>query len=223
MTTINGLEFTAVVMCDEVRREITNKDILIGAYAGYVVVTEFPAQISAAFWMEVRPSKIGEFTIQFRIFLDGKEPVTATILGQVHELDAFGFFLSGMQILVEKESELHLEALDGEEWKLLKRKKLKRAKSFNLSLPPFRRRLLSDFRPPLGRHTLRPRLATHAPQRHGSRVLALLGRGRLVYLARGNPADHDGGTDHVGGALLAFGASGHHVSSSRKARNSAYV
>jgi hypothetical protein len=26
---------------------------------------------------------------------------------------------------------------------------------------------------------------------------------------RRNPADHDGGTDHVGGALLAFRASGH--------------
>jgi len=31
----------------------------------------------------------------------------------------------------------------------------------------------------------------------------------LPNLASGNPADHDGGTDHVGGALLAFMASGH--------------
>jgi hypothetical protein len=30
-----------------------------------------------------------------------------------------------------------------------------------------------------------------------------------VDLARSDPADHDGGTDHIGGALLASGASGH--------------
>jgi hypothetical protein len=29
-------------------------------------------------------------------------------------------------------------------------------------------------------------------------------RGAFVDLACGNPADHDGGTDHIGGALLAF-------------------
>jgi hypothetical protein len=126
MTTINNLEFTAVVMCDEVRRELTNKDIIIGAYAGYVLVTEFPAQISAAFWMEAQPSKLGESRIQFRIFLDGKEPVHATMMVVVHELEAFGIFLSGLQILVEAESEIHLEALDGDEWKLLKRKKIKK-------------------------------------------------------------------------------------------------
>lgn len=141
MTRINGLEFTAVVMCDEVRREITNKDILIGAYAGHVVVTEFPAQISAAFWMEVQPSRIGEFTIEFRIFLDGKDPVSATMVGAVQALEAFGFFLSGLQILVEKESEIHLEALDGKKWKLLKRKWIKRGEVVqplipNVSPPP---------------------------------------------------------------------------------------
>jgi hypothetical protein len=31
----------------------------------------------------------------------------------------------------------------------------------------------------------------------------------LVNLASGNPADHDGGTDHVGGALFALRLSGH--------------
>jgi hypothetical protein len=31
----------------------------------------------------------------------------------------------------------------------------------------------------------------------------------VLDLARGYPADHDGGADHVGGALLTSGASGH--------------
>jgi len=39
-------------------------------------------------------------------------------------------------------------------------------------------------------------------------VLAVI-RGKVVNLAGRNLADHDGGPDHVGGALFAFRSSGH--------------
>src|SRR5260370_7472622 len=54
--------------------------------------------------------------------------------------------------------------------------------------------------PPLGGHTFGSRLSALAPECHRSRVLALLGR---------DPHDVDGVADHVAGAALAFGASGH--------------
>jgi hypothetical protein len=38
----------------------------------------------------------------------------------------------------------------------------------------------------------------------------------MRFIANGYPAYHDGGADHVGGALLAFGASGHFSRSSRQ-------
>src|SRR5439155_26928559 len=52
------------------------------------------------------------------------------------------------------------------------------------------------------------RLSAHAAQRHGGGVLAVV-RGKVVNLAGRDLADHDGGPDHVGGALFAFRSSGH--------------
>src|SRR5690348_5764033 len=71
--------------------------------------------------------------------------------------------------------------------------------------PPLRRRLPGDFRPPLGRHLLRPRPAALPPEGGGVRVFSLgLGRRQLVLdLARGDPHDVDGVADYVGETLLA--------------------
>jgi hypothetical protein len=47
----------------------------------------------------------------------------------------------------------------------------------------------------------RPRLP---PMRPSGGVFAVLGNRRFLNLSGGNPADHDGGADYVGGSLLAF-------------------
>src|SRR6266568_6172683 len=77
-----------------------------------------------------------------------------------------------------------------------------------LPFPTLFGRLLSYFFPLLGRHPRSPRLAAHAPQRHGGGVLAVLG-GDVLDLAGGDLGDHDGVADGVGRALLALRASGH--------------
>ncbi len=46
------------------------------------------------------------------------------------------------------------------------------------------------------------------PMHHGGGVVAVI-RGQVVNLASRDLADHDGGTDYVGEALLAFRTSGH--------------
>src|SRR6266403_3770532 len=46
-------------------------------------------------------------------------------------------------------------------------------------------------------------------ERHGCGVLAVLS-GDVLNLASGDLADHDGGTDHVGGAAFALRTSGHY-------------
>jgi hypothetical protein len=55
---------------------------------------------------------------------------------------------------------------------------------------------------------LRPRLAILTAQRDRKQGLSRR-RGTGQCLPQSNPTDHDGGADHVGGALLAFGTSGH--------------
>jgi hypothetical protein len=70
--------------------------------------------------------------------------------------------------------------------------------------------LFRYFFPSLSGHACRPRLPALTAKFHRRWVFPVIRRWcRFVDLACGNPADHDGGTDHVSGALLAFRASGH--------------
>jgi len=57
------------------------------------------------------------------------------------------------------------------------------------------------------RPAARRRAVAARPVRLGCGVLTLRFRGSrpILNLACGDPADHDGGTDHIGGTLLAFG------------------
>ena len=82
-------------------------------------------------------------------------------------------------------------------------------------LPPSAGRFPRDLRAPLFREALRPSSAALPPERLGGLVLAVVVR-RFLDLTSGDPGDGDGVADHVGGALLSFGAFGHH--SSRKPR-----
>src|SRR5258708_23971148 len=81
----------------------------------------------------------------------------------------------------------------------------------DLFLPAFCGSLFCYVFPTVSGKALSARLAALAAKRNRSRVFPVIRWGAFLDLASGNPADHDGGTDHVGGALLAFRASsGHH-------------
>ena len=72
------LSVNAVVICDDIRKEVTNKDILIGVYGGALVVQSFPAVISVAVWLELTPSSIGSHEIDIRLkssVLSSDDPV----------------------------------------------------------------------------------------------------------------------------------------------------
>jgi hypothetical protein len=40
------------VVCDDIRREMTGKEILIGVYGSNIAVPSFPAPLNLAFWMQ---------------------------------------------------------------------------------------------------------------------------------------------------------------------------
>jgi hypothetical protein len=118
------VKFTAVVLCDDIRREISNKDILIGVYSGDIVVPTFPAFINAAFWLEGVPETLGAHDLQLRVYLKDKPPVEMKVSINVSVLGPFGLTVPTLQILVEDETEIRFEFLDGDTWSTLKRKKV---------------------------------------------------------------------------------------------------
>jgi hypothetical protein len=61
----------AVVICDDVRKEVTSKDILIGAYGGGILVSSLPATIPIAVWIELTPESAGRLDVDLRLVLPG--------------------------------------------------------------------------------------------------------------------------------------------------------
>ena len=118
------VKFTAVILCDDIRREISNKDILIGVYSGDIVVPSFPALINAAFWLEGIPETLGAHELQMRVYLRDKPPIEMKVSINVNMPGPFGLAVPTLQILVEEETEILFEFLDGETWSTLKRKKV---------------------------------------------------------------------------------------------------
>jgi hypothetical protein len=72
------------LICDDVRREITNKDILIGVYSYGINVPTLPASVNLCFWMLVVPKTSGKLSIEIKIELPGApSPALLKVEGQV--------------------------------------------------------------------------------------------------------------------------------------------
>jgi hypothetical protein len=62
----------AVVVCDDARRELAGKDILIGVYGGGILVPSFPVSITLCVWMELIPEQSGQLQVEISIKLPGR-------------------------------------------------------------------------------------------------------------------------------------------------------
>jgi hypothetical protein len=133
----------SVVFCDDVRKETTNKDILIGVYSGDIIVPHFPAVISSAIWIEIVGDNIGPFELNLRLTLTDKPAFTITLEGAMNKPGGTSTVLGGLQLHIEKQAELGLEVQEGENWRLLKRKKIVQG-NVTLPFPPLKSSLPSN-------------------------------------------------------------------------------
>lgn len=117
----------SVIICNDIRKEITNKDILIGVYGGDIIISKFPAKLRIAFWIEYIPDRADKIEVNFRIGLKGKSPTDVKGVLDLPELKTAIIAVPGLELLVEEESELILELSDKEgEWRIIKTKQIKR-------------------------------------------------------------------------------------------------
>lgn len=126
---MSKVSITAVIVCDDIRKEVTGKDILIGVYSGDIIVQDIPATISAAFWFELLPLELGVQRLELRLRLANKEEaLPLTIEVQVENLSPSAIFTPSATITVDAETELLLEERVGESWRVLKSKKIYKGK-----------------------------------------------------------------------------------------------
>jgi hypothetical protein len=65
---IEDFKVIAVLVCDDVRREINGKEILIGVYSGGSILLQyFPTMINPVFWCQFIPMRPGKISTSFRL------------------------------------------------------------------------------------------------------------------------------------------------------------
>ena len=67
MVSVGALKIRNAILCDDVRQEQgNNKHILIGVYSGDIVLSDIPAQIQLAFYIEIAAPE-GHYDMQIRL------------------------------------------------------------------------------------------------------------------------------------------------------------
>lgn len=112
-------QVNAVVVCEDIRREITNKDILIGAYGSEIMIHALPAQIRVAFWMELLYKKSGKSELYLKIDAPNAGPAFEfrLLMDIPNTQMPTPIFTPQIDILVEREGKLRLWAKSSEKAK----------------------------------------------------------------------------------------------------------
>ena len=118
----------SAVICDDVRKEASNKDIIIGAYGGGIVVPSFPVNIPFAVWVEVMPAATGRQGIDVMFRAPGiPGNFRLRILVDISSLDDPTTFYTPQVIMPVGEPgniEVLMKPAETEEWRLIKAKRI---------------------------------------------------------------------------------------------------
>ena len=117
-------EIETALVCDDVRREQSGKDILIGVYTGGIGVPALPSQPLFAFWLALRAREPGEFLLSLQIIVSKTARAKMSMnlelppnaeTSFLH--DPFAVFVPPVPLLIEAPGDLELQARWGERGK----------------------------------------------------------------------------------------------------------
>lgn len=127
---VSELEFHAVLVCDDVRREDNKKEILIGVYGSAVVVPALPAFVNLVFWMQATSARPGLHKFTFRVVNESDTEflnVTGDMnVGNPHELGSLGV---GTVYQAQANGKLFFQCRSGDsDWVTLRTVEVRKAK-----------------------------------------------------------------------------------------------
>lgn len=122
-------QFNAVVVCDDVRKEMSGKDIIIGAYGSEIQVHSLPYQMNVAFWMEMTSKRSGPCNFFFRIQppnTDHKVEFKLAIDITNHKIPV-AIFTPQIPIGIDREGslKLYVKGTETEKYELIKTREIK--------------------------------------------------------------------------------------------------
>jgi hypothetical protein len=152
---------TAVVVCDEIRKEITGKDILIGTYGGSILVPTIPVNLPISIWVEFVPHVAGRLSMEVRMRLPGN-PVFPSMgvimdIARAEETTSFSSPQAACYVAQPGDIRIEIRSSSTEEWQLAKVKHIALgAANVPTSSPEARADAPSDVNAPLPRASPSP-------------------------------------------------------------------
>ncbi len=113
-----------VIVCDDVRREMTGKDILIGVYPDGINAAQIPGVITLAFWAELIPTATGTLDVELQIELpDATKPVKVSLTANIEQIARFPAIIPPFPYSITTEGHVKLLArtLGADDWIEIKR------------------------------------------------------------------------------------------------------
>lgn len=117
MITVGKLELGNVLICDEVRQERNGKFILLGVFAGDILVSTIPASVPLSFYIELNVPSPGHHALSLRFSGPGEHSATLKVNLEAAEAGPGGINGPRMEVAMTQEGELRVDAsTDDENW-----------------------------------------------------------------------------------------------------------
>lgn len=121
----DGFSFLDGVLCEEVRREVSGRWMLLGAYGDAIMVPDFPCQLKLGGLLNVETTKAFLEPLPVRIRLDD-QVVASLRLETKGETGSWTIELTPRVVDVAEPGTLHIDiGIDGEAWTEVMRKPLR--------------------------------------------------------------------------------------------------
>src|SRR3954452_21717641 len=120
-----SLRVNTAVVAEDVRREISGKDILIGVYGGDIMVPGYPATMTLALWFEMEIDTAGAFEAQFEVSATGNPPLFLQFGAEATEVGTSAIGWPGLGFKFDRDGEIVIRFRVGEELAEVKRKRVR--------------------------------------------------------------------------------------------------
>lgn len=112
-----GLTVEAVILCDEIRTEISNKHSLMGVSVGAMNVASFPSAIKLAAYVDIVGEKKTDETLEVRWMFNGIQQVASSAAISVTPPGHVAIVMPPAPIMMPAPGELTLEyRLKDQKW-----------------------------------------------------------------------------------------------------------
>lgn len=121
------MKFNNVIICEDIRQEVGNKLTLVGVYSGDIFVSEMPANIWLAMYLDFFKEESNDVSFELQLLVNGDQKLKmhgSLALDLPHQSAVIG--VPKFQLRFERDSEISIKAaFDGKRLRTLLSKEVR--------------------------------------------------------------------------------------------------